>query len=376
MGNTKPKEKMSSSGALIKEAEELSEEDTDGSLSPVQLIKKHIIAADEAILAKDMLTIQKLENQKRITELKKEMAGPQTLPQPQQSAHTTLLGTSPSGNPPIVSILNTLPEEERRDFLEQNKDAIFQQTVAQQHSNAPLMAQLLQRQQTPQQPTDNMTGFANLLLAVNAMSESRAQSEREMLLNMMNMMAQNSAQQKPQNGNESAMVKLLERLNQKVDESNQAVRGEIENMKTGYQQQLITMQERMMEAQTELVRTQYATQIEQLQKAIENRSSQETFANNIQGMIQNLQKAGVNLTNETAEQERIRREYTLKERELEINAEDRAREHAARLEEARARQQMWSGLGSVLSSGMEAMRIQKAIEKGGSPAAKKLTGRS
>lgn len=368
--------KMSSSGSLIREAEEFSNEDSGGDLNPVQLIKKHIISADEAFIAKDMLTIQKLENQKRINDLKKEISGaPQMVPMAQSQAPQTLLGTPSNNTPPIVSILNALPETDRKEFLDKNKDAIFQQSVT-TPSNAPLMAQLLARQQQGQQQAGtDINGFANLLLAVNAMTESRAQSERELMLNMMNMMAAKNSQPAP-SGNEGALAKLLESLNRKIDESNTTIKGEIESIKTTYQQQLIEAQKEAMNTQVELVKTQYASQIEQLQKSIEARGSQESFAQNIQNMISNLQAAGVNLTNETAEQERIRRDYSLKERELELRAEADARKNAVELENARARQQMWSGVGSIVASGMEAMRVQKAIESKGSPAARRITGRA
>lgn len=324
--------RMSTSGNLIREAEEFSNEDSGSDLNPVQLIKKHIISADEAFIAKDMLTIQKLENQKRISDLKKEIADEHPPRQQMASAQNTLLGTTQNNNPPIVSILNALPEEDRKDFLEKNKEAIFQQSIT-APSNAPMMAQLLARQQQQQSSGGTeLNGFANLLLAVNAMSESRAQSERELMVNMMTMISKTN--QPAPNNNDGALAKLLERMNQKIDETTTAIKGEVESIKNDYQQRLIDAQKEAMNTQVELVKTQYGSQIEQLQKAIEARGNQETFAHNIQGMIQNLQAAGVNLTNETAEQERIRRDYALQERRLDIQAEESARKHAVELENA------------------------------------------
>jgi hypothetical protein len=183
-----------------------------------------------------------------------------------------------------------------------------------------------------------------------------------------------------------AIAKIAETM----QEQNRAILEEIRELKQGGnntdKEKLFEMQREMMnkttefnnklmESQREMLENKFASEINQLKSLAESRQNTEMSINQIRDAIEASRAMGMPISTTSLEQEKLKMDYDLKVRELEMRENDQKMRMEAENRQKEATAAGLSALGKVLGQTTEMMKIRKHITGGGSEGAKVIAGR-
>lgn len=264
----------------------------------------------------------------------------------------------------MLGILQMLPDEERAEFIKENKEALLGGTNGGDMSSALLKNMLLQKESNGNGNNNGGGGMgemAQVLLAMNEMNQQNMQ----MFFTLQQQMA-------PQNnGDQTQILQTLMDQIKSVSSNSTAQVSALQEQVLAMQQENLRLQQEQLAKENQQFREQAAHQIQQLQEMV--KQSQNTQG--IQDKIEQLRKEGVNVQTESTEQMEIKNNYNL---ELEKMRREEARENrrfeidAKRSDERTA---LLNTLGSLVSGAFDASRVKKVAESGGTKNAQNIAAR-
>jgi len=335
--------------------------------------------------ADTMLLESEIENAKKKSEL-------DTLRSPPKSVQPTPMfggfggAGSGGGRAAIVqTIINSIPEDRRASFIEQNKEALLGE------SNSGLFALAGKAQQGNGGGNGHNDGLGTAAL-ISAISEMQERS----LLTAQRLLPQQQPQTQPQQGQLGAVelitfmkdmqMSQMQMMNNIANQFTTAM----QSVQQGYREQqekhsadLNLVREQMMAAQKESIEKD---KLYLMQKVEELQSQPTTPANvltlNHLPMIkQALAGAGMEVSSATAMQEGDRRKWDLEDKKLDMSKEDKDRAFQMQLEEkrleaekAKSRTAAFGALVGLVAQAYNGARVSKALSNG-SPNAVAVGGR-
>ena len=357
-GKSKTKsKKLSDPVSMIKEVTALKE--SPAASFPPDVIELAVdqIANNQAATARNLSRAQLEESQQDLERLRQ----PAAPPQPQPAG-----GLFGQGQSPMITLVEQIPKEDRRQFIEDNKDALFG-SVGGAGPN-PQLAALLHKD-------DNGGGRQNATSDMAAVLLAMSQMQNESMKTFMALQEfQKPATAGPTDGMEKIMTVTLQQI-KAIQESMVGQKEETASQIYALQQENMQMQREQMARQMESIAAQHSEEIQQMRKAMENKDGQVTRGDLASLIEQANQVAGVKFSAETADDARVRNEHLLEMEKLKMEGAQLAQAHEAQLAAAAAKQQQWNAIAAVAAPFVDVMRLKKAVHGGGSPSARTLANR-
>ncbi len=259
-------------------------------------------------------------------------------------------GRSEARNP-ILDMVQMLPENERSEFIKERSGDLMGAMIP---GN-----QFLQRAANTDQKSTGMGEMAQMMLA---MTSANSEQQRNMLDLFMTLQGMSQQKAPPDNSGNKDMIQAMMAMTQAiVSSSQQSGNAAIERMEKMYSEKAEATKEyftNLMEMQREAYERQLQFMQQQAQRQNGGLSKEELVAT-LQGF---KEATGVELKpDRNLEAESARYQFTLQQRQMELEQERYAREHEERLMSQQAEAEKWralSGLGSALVDGI---RLQKQV---------------
>jgi len=316
------------------------------------------IATNQAQTARNMARLQLEESQQDLERIR----APQTPPTQPPSG-----GLFGQGQHPMIAMMEQLPKEDRFKFIEENKDSIFG-AVGSAPEN-PNLAKLLHKDDDNGTKPSAATDMANMMVAFSKMQQDNM---------MMWMNLQKFQQPEPQSNGGGTTEKLMAMTLQQmktIQESIAEQKTEMQTQMFELQQENMRMQREQNVAQMEASSAQHADEIQQLKKMMESREGQVTRGDLAALIEQANQVAGVNFTAETTADAQIRNDHLLAMERLKMEQAQLAQAHDEQIAAAQAKTQQWTAIGGLAAPFLDAMRLKKTAQSGGSAAARTIANR-
>jgi hypothetical protein len=393
----------------IRDATTLAKESSGDVDDPVGDLNKEMVksiarqmALEQAQVARTTLKADKIEAENRLETVRKT-----TTPQlPQMPSLGGVLGgglgqiANPSAN--VAAILEKLPEEDRKTWLDENKSLVF--------GGIPSLS-ALSALSGPQKPVktgsdgDLLTGVAALIATT---SDSRQKDqllalEQQKYYQTLLQQTQTQAQAlaKPSNGGNDEVMKTIVAAVTKLAEVVSKGQSDMElrlqqiqsqakdaqhERETKMQERLFEMQKEIMAKQSEVLTTRSEAEkniivgeLQRMREAAQQSSGVQHELANLRATLASAKELGMGITTETPDQEKNRRMMELEMRKLERDEkmmEMRHQEELSRNEGFKAKIGVIGDISSLLMAQHESMKLKKAVQGGGgSQAAKNLVGR-
>lgn len=284
----------------------------------------------------------------------------------------------------IQSMLNSIPEDKRAEFVQSNKEMLLGG-----ESPAGLLGLLGKAQGNGGNGHSGGFGPVEMAALITALGEE----SRQNMLMAQRMQPQQSQQQQPSNGvGQIEFVNLVRDIQAQNMQMINQVTQQFAGLVSGIQQQFRDLQDKhtqdsmnlrqqLMDAQRESVEKDkgYLMQrLEELQSQPQTPANVLTL-NHLPLIKQALGEAGMKVSTENAATEESRRKWDLEDRRLDIEREerDRAYQRQIRHEElelakANARASAFQGLVGLVGSAVQSAKVEKALKSGGSDVAKSV----
>jgi len=357
-GKAKSK-KRSDPVSLIKEATALKE--SPATAFPPDVIELAVdqIATNQAATARNLSRVQLEESQQDLERIRRPAA-------PMQQS----MGLFGQGQSPLIALVEQIPKEDRRQFIEDNKDALFGANgpITGMGAN-PHLAALLHKDENGGSGNSAASDMAAIMVAMN-----QVQTENMRMFMELQKFQQPTTKATALDGIEKIMAMTLQQT-KAMQESMSSQKEETQAQIYALQQENMQMQRDQLGAQIESMAAQHAEEIQQLRKSIENKEGQITRGDLATLLEQTERVAGVKFSADTAEDARVRNDHMYEMKKLEIEENRATQAHDAQLAAAAAKQQQWSAIAAVAAPFMDVMRLKKAVQSGGSPSARALANR-
>lgn len=271
----------------------------------------------------------------------------------------------PQGSNPILGMLNQLPEEERSEFIKENKESLIGGLMGGAPGN-----QFLQRMMNT--GGDKQPGMGEMAQMMLAMTAAQSEQQKNMLAMWMNLQQVTQTQRPPENGNE----KILQALMQVT----QAISADTRQREAALQEKLLQAAEKQMELErahaeerAQMMQQMFEKQVQTMQQANQTRPDALT-RNDLPAILAQIKEVtGVELKpDQNAEVLRARYEHEREMKALEIQEEAAKRQQDMAMAAHQAESQKWNALGSMMTPMVDAMRMKSKMAKGGSATAKNI----
>lgn len=312
--------------------------------------------------AANMAKVQELETKKELDKLQSN-GGSQQSPTP--APMWGMPAAQPQGSNPILAMLNQLPEEERSEFIKENKESLIGGLMGGAPGN-----QFLQRMMNT--GGDKQPGMGEMAQMMLAMTAAQSEQQKNMLAMWMNLQQVTQTQRPPENGNE----KILQALMQVT----QAISADTRQREAALQEKLLQAAEKQMELErahaeerAQMMQQMFEKQVQTMQQANQTRPDALT-RNDLPAILAQIKEVtGVELKpDQNAEVLRARYEHEREMKALEIQEEAAKRQQDMAMAAHQAESQKWNALGSMMTPMVDAMRMKSKMAKGGSATAKNI----
>lgn len=265
----------------------------------------------------------------------------------------------------IASILDKLPEGDRKKWLEENKDTVLSAISGGFPAVSPF-----QRPVSRNDGNGNGNGHSSSLSEIAqliAVMSAEARANQEYL-------RQTQAQMQPPQQGDSEMKMLLKTLiefliKQQTNNATQSPAQNIQNEKiASLEQRVIEAERQAFELKQQQLIDQFNKQFEIINAKINGVSAQATQLANLRTVIDDANKAGIPLATETPEQVEIRRKWDFEEQKLMLERQKLQMQHEASLAEQQARQASLGLVGSLFEMGTAALKLRSDAKKIGTSA--------
>lgn len=334
---------------------------------------KNQIAYDEAERAANIAKSGKIESEMKIKDLEKQRAAPS------QSGGVPvgglLGGFGQGGRAAIIqSILSSLPEAERANFVKENKDLIL--------SDASPQALLAAMGKT--QGGGHQSGMMEVAALITALGEEQRQ-------NMLLSQRLNPPREQPQQIQPSGAVTQIDLLTLLRDQNNQSI-AMVKGMNDQFIGAIKVMQEQVKAVQDESRISTLNLQKEVLSaKEASFQKDQDRLLDKIEDLTkhanttpedvltlkhmplirQALGEIGMNVSSRNAMSEENSRKWDLEDRKLDIMTAREQREHEARMIAMQRQTALLGGLKEIVrGAGIDDVRVGKVLKEGGSEKAR------
>lgn len=283
-----------------------------------------------------------------------------------------------------AAILDRLPEDQRADFIEKNKDLLFAGTP--QFG----MFDKLKRETGGGNGGDDITKLAAVMQAMGA-------EQRDSLTYMLQLQKVLSPPQpSPQTSSAADTMQLVQLMMGGFQSSIKEIAMAFSTGMSGAQEQIKSMQsstqQAMLDQQKELMAAQRALD-EERQRANQERLEQQIAALRTQaavpaGVLQPkdipdilnqyaaiVAQVGGRVSTESIEELRARREFDLQDKRLELEEKKVNAELALKERQADAVSSKFNALTSIFTVGQRGLELSRAMKNGGSDAAQRISSR-
>ena len=342
---------------LIKEAAALKEAPATAFPPDVIEIAVNQIANNQAATALNLSRAQREESQQDLERVRQPYVQPQTQPAG---------GLFGQGQSPMIALVEQIPKEDRRQFIEDNKDALFG-SIGGAGPN-PQLAALLHKDDNGNSGRNATSDMASVLLAMSQM-------QNESMKTFMALQEFQRPAAAPQTDGLEKMMAVILQQTKAMQESMASQKEESAAQMYALQQENMQMQREQLGAQIESMAAHHAEEIQQLRKSMENKEGQVTRGDLASLIEQANQVAGVKFSAETADDARVRNEHLLAMKKLEMDSDRQSQAHDEQLAAAAAKQQQWNAIAAVAAPFVEVMQLKKTVQGGGSPSARAIANR-
>lgn len=281
----------------------------------------------------------------------------------------------------IKAVLDSLPADKRAEWIERNKELLADgQTPAQSSSSQH------------QTQASTLTDVANLITALS-------REQREGLLWLLQVKDAITPQQQPQPSQAQSaptvnvIADLVRELNQQnremltqltsmFSDSVKQMQELVKEMQHESKSAMLELQQKLVEAQRELYETKSAAELQMLRERLDVLQRQSSSVpegvltlKDLPMIKQMLSEVGLRVGAENAAAEEARRKWDLEEKKLELAHQREDRLMQLEQERLRKTSDALNLLRTVISTTMDASKIEKAFNTGGSKDAQKVIGR-
>jgi len=309
---------------------------------------------------------------------------------PKVSPHSTPMfggfGGGGGRNAIIQTILNSMPEDRRASFIEQNKEALLGE------SNSGLFA-LAGKAQSQGNGGNGHSGGLETAALISAISEMQ---ERSLLTAQRLLPQQPQSPAQPQQGQLGAVelitfmkdmqmnnMTMMNTMAQQFTQTMQSVQQGYRDIQEKHSAEINSMQSKVLDAQKESIekdKEYLMRQVEEL-RAQPNTPANVLTIQHLPVLKQMLSDVGMKVSTEGAAAEGDRRKWDLEDKKLDMSKEDKERAWQLQLEErrleaekAKSRTAAFSSLAGLVGQAINGARVSKALTNG-SPNAVAVGGR-